>query len=234
MPNLALAARIALDKRVGGPGHVRGHIERGEDQAAYYLGQLFETGAGVPRDVTAARAWYQHAEPTVRSAKRRLAGLDVVESTGELAPPVPLLGGPLPNGTAEFVWSGGIGAAPEYFVVEMAAAPDAPVVRLGPTGLTAVSTARIDRDKQVWRVLAIRPTSSDYTVSDWYMLGQADERLSADAGPVRPAVSLGVVGNPVSPHFTMTFWANTPDVINKAITSVLVTMFISTIFPDES
>ncbi|MEO9780636.1 MAG: AAA family ATPase [Sedimentitalea sp.] len=166
---------------------------RGEDQAAYYLGQLFETGAGVPRDVAAARAWYQHAQPNVRSAKRRLAGLEPVESTGALAPPVPLLGGPLPDGTAEFVWSGGIGAAPEYFVVELAAAPDAPAVRLDPTGLTAISTPDISTEEQVWRVLAIRPALSDYTVSNWYALGQDGERLTIEARPVRPEVSLSSV-----------------------------------------
>src|SRR6056297_244924 len=34
MPDFALAARIALDKRVGGRGHILGLIERGEDKAA--------------------------------------------------------------------------------------------------------------------------------------------------------------------------------------------------------
>ncbi|MDU9002277.1 AAA family ATPase [Sedimentitalea todarodis] len=163
---------------------------RGEDQAAYYLGQLFETGVDVPRDIAAARAWYEHAQSNVRSARRRLAGLEAVESTGPLAAAMPLLGGQLPDGTAEFVWSGGVGAAPEYFVVEMAAAPDAPIVRLAPTGLTAVSIPDIG-DEQVWRVLAVRPASSDYVVSNWYAMGQAGEPVSTDAGPVRPEVSVG-------------------------------------------
>lgn len=162
---------------------------RGEHQAAYYLGQLFETGAGVPRDVAAARAWYEHAELNVRSARRRLAGLEAVESTGPLAAPMLLLGGPLPDGTAEFVWLGGVGAAPDLFLVELAAAPDAPVMRLEPTALTAVRMPEIGAE-QVWRVLAFRPASSDYTVSDWYSMGQVVEPVSTAAGPVRVEVSI--------------------------------------------
>lgn len=179
---------------------------RGEDQAAYYLGQLFETGAGVPRDVAAARAWYEYAKPNVRSARRRLAGLETVESTGPLAAPLPLLGGPLPDGTAEFVWSGGVGAAPEFFVVEMAAAPDAAVSRLEPTRLTAVSTPEIGTER-VWRVLAIRPALSDYSVSSWYAMGRAGEPVATEPGVVRPQVALlsvsGTEPDPVDAAFAV-------------------------------
>ncbi|MEY8829852.1 AAA family ATPase [Sedimentitalea sp. XS_ASV28] len=165
---------------------------RGEGQAAYYLGQMFETGLDVPRDAAVARAWYQRAEPDVRSAKRRLANLDVPESVGVLAAPMPLLGGPLPDGSAEFVWSGGVGAAPEYFLVEMAAAPDAPVVRLGQTRLTAAATPDYDGER-VWRVLAIRPASSDYRASNWFTMGPEAGPVTNETAPARPSVSLSSV-----------------------------------------
>ncbi|WP_424984921.1 AAA family ATPase [Microbulbifer sp. S227A] len=160
---------------------------RGEAQAAYYLGQMFETGLDVPRDAAAARAWYERAEPDVRSAKRRLANLEVPASVGVLAAPMPLLGGPLPDGSAEFVWSGGVGAAPEYFVVEMAVAPDAPVVRLEETGLTAATTPNYT-DETVWRVLAVRPASGDYRASNWYAMGPDGRSVTTETTAARPRV----------------------------------------------
>jgi general secretion pathway protein A len=164
---------------------------RGEDRAAYYLGQLFETGLGVPRDVAAARAWYELARDNVRSARRRLAELEPTNETGLLSAPVPLFGGPLPDGTAEFVWSAGEGADPEYYIIEMAMTPDEPARRLGPSQVTALSVPEAEADR-IWRVLAILPDRSEYTVSTWRGMGRQSGGQAAETTPVHPEVLLQV------------------------------------------
>lgn len=160
---------------------------RGEKRAAYYLGQQFETGVGVARDKAAARAWYDLAQDSVRSARYRLAGLAPDTQTAPLKPPVPLLGGPLPDGAAEFVWTSGQGADPEFYLVETAMTPGTASRRIGPLQLTALSVSEAAADR-VWRVLAIRAGESGYAVSDWHAMGAGQGGPVMASTPVQPQI----------------------------------------------
>ncbi|MGB3245933.1 MAG: AAA family ATPase [Sulfitobacter sp.] len=160
---------------------------RGENTAAYYLGQLYETGDGVTRDLAQARAWYTVAQESVRGARRRLGDLGPPEQSGDMTPPVLLLGGPVTGGGAEFVWTSGEGADPAYYVVELSAGQQEPVTRLAPQ---KVSALRIDAlgDARIWRVLAVDAALGRYTVSDWMPLGNLNDPASLGSGPVNPDV----------------------------------------------
>ncbi len=168
---------------------------RGRDRAAYYLGQLYETGAGVPRDLAVARAWYTRAQDNVRSARRRLADIGTPDHSGQLAAPMPLLGGPLPGGAAEFIWAAGDGADAAFYIVEVSQATDVPPTLLGPVSVTALGVASA-KDMQVWRVLAADPVTATYAVSDWYPMGGGLGSDTLGQGEVAPRVSIVTPGTP--------------------------------------
>ncbi|MBK0327508.1 AAA family ATPase [Rhodobacteraceae bacterium F11138] len=153
---------------------------RGEPRAAYYLGQLYETGDGVPRDLALARAWYGLAGPDVRSARRRLTELGAPEP-GSLAAPHPVLGGLLPDGSGEFIWTAGKGADAALYLLELAQTPDGPVRRLPPQSLSAVRVPDVG-DARLWRVVSVDPETGRYAVSGWHLLSA--DTAAVYAGPV--------------------------------------------------
>ncbi len=144
---------------------------RGEAMAAYFLGQLFESGDGLPSSPALARAWYERASAGSRGARRRLANLDrLALETGQLKPPLPLLGGLRSDGSAEFVWAAGEGSGPSRFLIETAAAPGQSISQFGPFDLSAALVATQGEPK-VWRVIAV-PANGEWTgpMSDWHEL----------------------------------------------------------------
>lgn len=60
----------------------------GNERAAYYLGQLYETGIGVEADPNSARAWYRKA-PDISGAVARLRELDVADPSPQRFPACP-------------------------------------------------------------------------------------------------------------------------------------------------
>jgi TPR repeat protein len=69
------AVDIALeDSRAAVVGYSRAAL-MGHERAAYYLGQIYETGDGVPVDLAIARHWYEAASLGNPRAQRRLAAL---------------------------------------------------------------------------------------------------------------------------------------------------------------
>lgn len=58
----------------------------GAARAFVYVGQHYETGDGVPRNVAMGREWYAAADAGLPTAKRRLERLSV-RATSELAQP---------------------------------------------------------------------------------------------------------------------------------------------------
>lgn len=158
---------------------------RGELKAAYYLGQMFETGAGVPQDLALARTWYEMAQDDVRSAKRRLKDLPDPETGGNLTPPVPVLGGPLTSGGAEYVWTSGDGPDPAAYLLETATAPDGMATRHAQQTLSALQTDA-DAAARVWRVIAADPATAQYAVSDWQHMGE--DPSPAGTTPVAPQI----------------------------------------------
>ncbi|MFD3190378.1 AAA family ATPase [Sedimentitalea sp. HM32M-2] len=164
---------------------------RGQAQAAYYLGQIHESGVGVPRDLALARAWYELASPSVRSARRRLAALGAPEQGGELTAPRLLAASIAPDGGGEFVWSSGTGADPAVYVLELAPGADAPLRRLPPQALSALRLPDLGA-AQMWRVVAADPATGRSAVSEWRGLGVVE--LPAPEGPtgLMPRVDLAV------------------------------------------
>lgn len=164
---------------------------RGEAQAAYYLGQGHESGVGVPRDLALARAWYELASPSVRSARRRLASLHAPEQGGELAAPRLLAGMIGPDGGGEFVWSSGPGDDPVIYLLELAPGADGPVQRLPPRALSALRVQDLGAAR-MWRVVAADPVTGRSAISDWRSLGAEDSPAPNGPAGLVPRVGLAV------------------------------------------
>lgn len=160
----------------------------GHERAAYYLGQIYETGDGVPVDFAIARHWYDVASRGNRHAQRQLPELPRPES-GELSPPLPLLAAPVGNGHADFVWTSGPGADPLSYVLEISAEPSAgPAIAYPVVG----SAARLPLGAHAshWRVLALEPGGGRPAVSDWHPISpDGGDRATLQARAVAPAAS---------------------------------------------
>ncbi|WP_209425286.1 AAA family ATPase [Pararhodobacter sp. SW119] len=144
---------------------------RGDDRAAYYVGQHFDTGDGVPRSATLAAAWYTAAAETQRGARRALQNLtnDDAPPTAT-SPPVPLMGVAGAGGQAEFVWASA-DATPARYLLELADTPEARPEQHGPLDLSA---ALLDgaRPAGVWRVVSLGPDGARISVSKWHAIAR--------------------------------------------------------------
>ncbi len=160
---------------------------RGEHLAAYYLGQLYETGDGVTHDLARARSWYASVEQSVRGARRRLEDLGAPLRTGELSAPRLLLGGVLDTGGAEFVWTSGDGADAAFFVVELSEGPASTLRRLPPQETSALKVDDIG-DARFWRVLAVAPDMQRYSASEWWAMGASEAVMTSTDGVLPEAL----------------------------------------------
>ncbi|PTW52158.1 AAA family ATPase [Rhodovulum kholense] len=115
----------------------------GQARAAYYLGQIYEVGDGVARDLGTARQWYMTASVEVAAARVRLADLPERPADPDRAQAWPLASA-LSEGVAELVWQG---SGP--FVVELAAEPGPPSAVFA-TPLTAARIALPYRPALAW------------------------------------------------------------------------------------
>ena len=92
----------------------------GHDRAAYYLGQKYELGEGVPRNLGVAQAWYELGAATISGAFNRYEALKGQPTSGSPKAPVPLFQRATASGELEMVWSVEAGAAVRDFTVEVA------------------------------------------------------------------------------------------------------------------
>jgi type II secretory pathway predicted ATPase ExeA len=144
---------------------------RGDARAAYYLGQHFEVGDGVPRNTALAAAWYASTSETQRSARRALQNLtkqtDWTNETS-VAPPRPLMGIVGADRVAEFVWAAPGDGALRY-LIELAPAPDAEPQQYGPFALSA---ALLDApaSARLWRVVSLGPDNVRIGASGWHLI----------------------------------------------------------------
>ncbi|MGI3213350.1 AAA family ATPase, partial [Roseovarius tibetensis] len=155
---------------------------RGDTRAAYYLGQHFEVGDGVPRNIELAAAWYALASETQRSARRALQNLpETTNATGDTPAhaPRPLMGIVGVDRVAEFVWEAPGDAANRY-LIELAHAPDAEPRQYGPFDLSA---ARLDAPPtaRLWRVVSLGPDDARIGASDWHLINTAKAKTAVDA-----------------------------------------------------
>jgi type II secretory pathway predicted ATPase ExeA len=150
---------------------------RGHARSAYYLGQIYETGDGVPADTALARAWYALAGDHAR-ARQRLAELTeqrvAFEQNGESqAEPPPQLAFAERSsaGILDLVWIADRGAASAGgYIVELAEEPEgSPVIRAF-AEVSALRLAYPDTDELWWRVTPVGRTAA----SSWQRVPYAD------------------------------------------------------------
>lgn len=138
----------------------------GSQRAAYYLGQLYETGIGTTRDPDRAAGWYA-AAPDIAGAGARLAVLDAGRNTAPRAPaagPVPVAHLLFDSGQTELHWQALAGTA--RFRVEFVAAGETAIRQLD----TARNATLIPLPVARWRVMALGPGETAGPASDWLHL----------------------------------------------------------------
>ncbi|MCU9849750.1 AAA family ATPase [Defluviimonas sp. WL0024] len=138
----------------------------GHDRAAYYLGQIYETGEGVATNRGLARGWYGEAGTAIAGAVRGLAELAPSEPESTPGPPVPLYAGRMPDGSVELVWTGGDGAAPSHYRVELGTEPGSVSLTAGPLVISAIRVSAPGAAR-AWRVVAAGGPGSDEVASPW-------------------------------------------------------------------
>lgn len=140
----------------------------GSERAAYYLGQLYETGVGVTADPNRARAWYRKA-PQISGAVARLRQMGPVPALpagAELAPPAPERQVIFGSGQSELHWRNPAGPSPTRYRVEFITTGAERVQQLE----TGLSAALIPLPVSRWRVMALRPDGTSGPASDWAVL----------------------------------------------------------------
>ncbi|WP_167626554.1 AAA family ATPase [Paracoccus luteus] len=124
---------------------------RGDGRAAYYLGQLHETGTGVAPSPGLARLWYA-AAADLPAAQRRLQALSAADAPpGTPAQPVPIFQARPSNGVSEMIWQVPAGVTPVRFRVETVGPSDEPM----PGRETEVPGLIVPTPVIAWRVVAI-------------------------------------------------------------------------------
>ena len=136
----------------------------GNGRAAYYLGQLYETGVGVDADPIRARAWYRAAGDT-GGAAARLADLSAppkADPTAKAAP-VPVLQMLFDTGQTELHWDSPPDAGSQRFRVEAVPAGDDRIHRID----TSLTAALVPFPVRQWRVMALRGDGTTGPASGW-------------------------------------------------------------------
>lgn len=151
---------------------IRGHV-----RSAYYLGQIYETGDGVPADIALARAWYALAadHPRARQKATELAERGTSpEQDGETptsAPPQLAFAERSSVGILDLVWIGSRGGdSATGYIVELAAELDGPPVLRAFTEVSALRFAYPDSDELWWRVTPMGHTAA----SNWQLVSHTD------------------------------------------------------------
>lgn len=156
------------DPVTGALGFARAAI-RGNGQAAYFLAQLYETGAGTPLDFGLARAWYEIAAPSRSSAARRLENMAPIDPKGTPEAPRPWIALQGREKT-EFVWSSADGPDPMEYELEVAALPSEGVLASWQTRLSALYV-ELPPGAAWWRITAIGGDGEAAT--PWMMIDSA-------------------------------------------------------------
>ncbi|MTH97110.1 AAA family ATPase [Roseibium sp. RKSG952] len=138
----------------------------GHDRSAYYLGQIYETGEGVPVDLALARAWYKMAASEIGGAVDRLNDLQSNYESGALTEPTQLFSNLSADGVAEFVWTSGEGPDPSTYRIEVASPEGSVILDVPDLELSAVRLM-VPTDAQQWRVAAIDEHGGQEAVSPW-------------------------------------------------------------------
>lgn len=139
----------------------------GSDRAAYYLGQLYETGVGVAADPGRAQVWYEQA-PDMAGAAARLADLKAggASEPSPVATPVPVRQTLFGHGQTELHWQAAAGTVPRYRVEFVVAGSEGQIQ----SRETVVSSVLIPQPVMRWRIVALHRNGSDGPASAWSRL----------------------------------------------------------------
>lgn len=154
----AVAAAVAYTVAAG----------QGHPRAAYFLGQMYEIGEGVPVNNVLAKHWYGVVGENVAAAAERFALLDPAEDA-ETTTPVPLFSFLSSPGEAVLVWTSATGPSDITYTVEFSDAGGQVISRIeGVTGsFLRQSTPEAVR---YWRVATHAKPSQAALKSGWVPL----------------------------------------------------------------
>lgn len=139
----------------------------GNPRAAYFLGQYYEAGLGVPVDQIRAQGWYSVAAG-VAGAEARLAELaSRAPIEGETSPPAPRHQVLYASGHTALHWRKGAGAPPLRHIVEYEVAGAVEGSRRAQTTLSALLLAEPLRR---WRVIGVDAQGRQTRPSGWSTL----------------------------------------------------------------
>lgn len=137
----------------------------GNGRAAYYLGQLYETGVGVDPDPERARAWYEAATGIDAAADRLAQMAPSLSQADPAGAPVPVLQRLIVTGKTELHWQGPAKAG-KFRVEYIPAGSNGQVQHLD----MALSAVLIPRPVAAWRVMAVRDDGTTSPASAWSQL----------------------------------------------------------------
>ncbi|MRX50039.1 AAA family ATPase [Paracoccus sp. S-4012] len=144
---------------------------RGRARAAWYLGQMHETGSGLAPAPLMARLWYA-AAADLPSAQQRLQALSAADgTTGTPRAAIPVFHARLDSGGSEMIWHQPQGATPARFRVELTGPAGEPL----PAMETAVPGLIVRFPVGAWRVTAIGPDGSESEPSALARMLPADD-----------------------------------------------------------
>lgn len=133
----------------------------GNARAAYYLGQMFESGDGVDADTNRARAWYE-AAGNIPGAAMRLAAIEAEPAPEAPAAPVAVAQTLLPDGQIELHWRSAPDNSPARFAIEY---------QDGEGQSQRVDTNRsailLEGPVARWRLIALDAAGRDAGTTDW-------------------------------------------------------------------
>jgi hypothetical protein len=123
-------------------------------RAAYYLGQIYETGDGVAVDRALAREWYSLAATEIAGAAALLEALAAPQVEGAPGAPLPLFAGPAGPGQVALIWTSAEGPDPAAYRIDLAS--EAGEI-LATSAVQRLSALRMDLPEaaRLWRVVAL-------------------------------------------------------------------------------
>ncbi|MCK0139377.1 AAA family ATPase [Aliiroseovarius sp. F47248L] len=142
---------------------------RGHPRAAYFLGQMYELGEGVPIDTVLARIWYEKAAHQIDGAAARLAALQVPQPLDAPMTPIQLVSFITEGHEAVLVWTSDTGADPTAYAIDFADL-NGKVVSTLEDIVSSVLRHVPPELATYWRVRALSTASVASVPSDWMPL----------------------------------------------------------------
>ena len=152
-------------------------------RAAYFLGQMYETGEGIPADMVLARSWYERAVGQFENAGERLKLLPPPRADNSLSVPTPLFASVTKKGEVELVWTSGTGNNPFAYTIEFADQFGDVQSQVDRTK-TSVLRSAVPDTADYWRVIPLASDGAAGPATVWLPLD-----IKASGAPVATLVN---------------------------------------------